>query len=90
MTLRPSVERDLKSLDRLLRRRMILGCRDIFDDWTIGKGLSGSLRGLRSHRVDDYRIVYKVKASNEVDFVDIGHRSEIYDRLEKRQKKSGR
>lgn len=86
MKLRPSAEKDLQCLDRILRRTLILGCRDIFDDWTIGKRLASPLHGLRSHRIDDYRIVYRVQASSEVDIIAIGHRNEIYERLEKKKK----
>jgi mRNA-degrading endonuclease RelE of RelBE toxin-antitoxin system len=79
--LRPSVEKDLERLDRTLRRKLIIACRDIFDDWTIGKLLGNSLRGLRSHRMDDYRIIYHVYGSSEIDIVAIGHRKDIYERL---------
>lgn len=86
MKLRPSAENDLQRLDRTLRRRLILGCRDVFDDWTIGKRLGSPLHGLRSHRIDEYRIIYRIHASSEVDIIAIGHRNEIYERMEKRKK----
>jgi mRNA-degrading endonuclease RelE of RelBE toxin-antitoxin system len=81
MRLRESVQRDLRRLDRILRRQLILGCHDVFDDWTIGKRLESPLHGLRSHRVGNYRIIYRVHASSEVDIIAIGHRSDIYERL---------
>lgn len=85
LNLRPSVEKDLGRLDRLLRRKLILACRDVFDDWTIGKQLRNPLHGLRSHRVDEYRIIYRVRASSEVDIVAIGHRKDIYERMTRRK-----
>jgi len=89
MRLRSSAERDLQRLDRELRRRLILGCRDVFDDWTIGKRLSSPLQGLRSHRIGEYRIIYRIRASSEIDLIALGHRKDIYERMEKR-KRSGR
>ncbi|MBI1812270.1 type II toxin-antitoxin system RelE/ParE family toxin [Candidatus Peregrinibacteria bacterium] len=86
MKLRPSVENDLRRLDRMLRRKLILGCRDVFDDWTIGKRLGTPLHGLRSHRVNEYRIIYKIHASSEIDIIATGHRNEIYERMEERKK----
>ncbi len=86
MKLRSSVVKDLQNVERMLRRRLILGCRDIFDDWTIGKRLESPLAGLRSHRVDEYRIIYRVQASSEIDIIAIGHRGDIYERIEQRKK----
>ncbi len=86
MKLRLSVEKDVQHLDRMIRRRLILGCREVFDDWTVGKRLATPLQGLRSHRVEDYRIIYSVQASSEVDIIAIGHCSDIYERMEKRKK----
>ena len=83
MAFRSSAVTDLNRIDRSLRKGLLQGCRDIFDDWTIGKRLSGKLAGLRAHRISDYRILYKVQASVRVEIVAIGHREEIYDRMEK-------
>ncbi|MEK7218520.1 MAG: type II toxin-antitoxin system RelE/ParE family toxin [Patescibacteria group bacterium] len=85
LRLRASVESDLKRWDRTVRRRLILGCQEVFDDWTIGKRLSSPLQGLRAHRVGEYRILYRVRASSDVDIIAIGHRSDIYERMEKRK-----
>lgn len=85
MKLRPSAENDLKQLDPIVRRKLILGCRDVFDDWTIGKHLGRKLHGLRSHRIDEYRIIYRVQSSSEVDIIAIGHRRDIYERMKKRR-----
>lgn len=86
MKLRSSVERDLERLDYIIRRQLILGCKELCDDWTIGKILSGPLKGLRAHRVGTYRILYRVRASSEVDIVTIGHRREIYERVGKQKR----
>lgn len=47
-----------------------------------GKPLRKSLHGLRSHRVGDYRIVFKIKAKT-VYVLAILHRSAIYKEMEK-------
>lgn len=44
-----------------------------------GKKLTGPLKGLRSLRVGDYRIIYKKEAQELVILViTIGHRKEVY------------
>jgi mRNA interferase RelE/StbE len=45
-----------------------------------GKPLRYSLKGLRSLRVDDYRVIYKVDESDtKVTIVKIAHRKEVYE-----------
>ena len=45
-----------------------------------GKPLRYSLRGLRSLRVDDYRVIYKVDENDtKVIIVKIAHRKEVYE-----------
>ncbi len=84
MAFRSSAVQDLDRIDRALRRDILQGCRDVFDDWTIGQRLSGKLNGLRSHRVGDYRILYQVKSGTSVEIAAIGHREEIYERMERK------
>lgn len=43
-----------------------------------GKPLRYSLRGCRSLRVGDYRVIYKIE-SNVVLIIKIGHRREVYE-----------
>ena len=83
MSFRSSAVNDLDRIDRSLRRGLLQGCRDVFDDWTIGKRLSGKLAGLRSHRIGDHRILYRVQESARVEIVAVGHREEIYERAER-------
>mgnify|MGYP002623967895 CR=1 FL=1 len=50
------------------------------DPIAFGKPLRYSLKGLRSLRVDDYRIIYKVDESDlKVIIVKIAHRKEVYE-----------
>ena len=73
-------ECDLAKLPRSVRRALLLGCQEIFDDWAIGKPLSRTLTGYRMHRVGVYRIIYTVRGSSSIEIVAIGHRKDIYDR----------
>ncbi len=84
MAFRASAEHDLAKLPRPLRRAILIGCREIFDDWAIGKPLVGPLAGYRMHRVGLYRIIYAVRESTQVEIVAIGHRKDIYERAERR------
>jgi mRNA-degrading endonuclease RelE of RelBE toxin-antitoxin system len=84
MAFRSTAKNELDRLPRALRRMLIAGCGEVFDDWAIGKLLSGRLSGFRVHRVGTYRILYEVKQSSNVEIVAIGHRSEIYERMKGR------
>lgn len=81
MTFWDVAERDLNKLPRALRKTLLLECRDIFDDWGIGKVLTGPLEGYRMHRVGVYRILYTVKESSHIEIVAVGHRKNIYERV---------
>ncbi|MBI5794634.1 type II toxin-antitoxin system RelE/ParE family toxin [Candidatus Uhrbacteria bacterium] len=79
MAFRSSAERDLARLARPLRRTILGACRDIFDDWAIGKSLTGPLAGYRMYRMGVYRIIYAVRGSSSIEIVAIGHRKDIYE-----------
>jgi hypothetical protein len=50
-----------------------------------GKPLQLTLKGLRSWRTGDFRIVYRiVEQTIEILVVAVGHRREVYDRLRER------
>lgn len=84
MAFRSSAEKDLNVLPRELRKALLDCCNEVFDDWGIGKPLTGRLAGFRMHRVGVYRIIYEVKKSSQVEIVAIGHRRDIYERATKR------
>jgi mRNA interferase RelE/StbE len=47
-----------------------------------GKPLQLTLKGLRSWRTGDYRIIYRIMGDRiEILIIAIGHRRDIYDRL---------
>lgn len=57
----------------------------LVEDPARGKPLQLALKGLRSWRTGDYRIVYRVVAERiEIVAVAVGHRREVYDRLRER------
>lgn len=85
MAFRSSAERDLARLSRPLRRTILSACREVFDDWAIGKPLLEPLSGYRMHRVGVYRIIYAVRESSSIEIVAIGHRKDIYERATKRK-----
>ncbi len=82
---RASAEKELDRLPRALRKMLLACCKEVFDDWAIGKTLSGSLSGFRVHgstslttsRTGMYRIIYEVKESSHIEIVAIGHRRDI-------------
>ncbi len=50
----------------------------VVDPYLFGKPLKGSLKGLRSLRIGDYRVIYKI-GEKTVYVVAIGHRSNCYE-----------
>jgi mRNA interferase RelE/StbE len=80
----PRVEKDLKAIDRPVRRE-ILDYTDTRiavneDPRHFGKPLRHELRGLWRHRVRDYRIICDIREQTRVVFVlAIKHRSTAYD-----------
>lgn len=45
----------------------------------IGKQLTGTLKGLRSLRIGDYRVIYKKEIENLIILIlAVGHRKNIY------------
>lgn len=78
MAFRSSAECDLARIARPLRRTILAACREVFDDWAIGKPLTGPLSGFRMHRTGVYRILYAVRESSSIEIVAIGHRKDIY------------
>ena len=79
-----SAARAVKMLDPAVRRRMLAALRKLRADPERGKPLQLVLKGLRSWRTGDYRIVYRVIESRiEILVVAVGHRRDVYARLKK-------
>lgn len=76
-----------------IRRLDIFWRREILDAVTkklttrpeiFGKPLRESLKGWRSLRVGDYRVVYEIRSFRTVYILGIVHRSEVYDEIARR------
>ncbi len=79
-----SAGRAIKRLDPAVRRRILAALQRLREEPERGKPLQMTLRGLRSWRTGNYRVVYRVIESRiEILVVTIGHRREIYERLRK-------
>ena len=76
----------VKSLEKIARGNFRLArliedhVKKIPDAYRRDKMLSGELKGLRRHRVGDYRILYTIEQQEVQVFliVDIAHRREVY------------
>lgn len=78
----PLVERTIRILPPSLKSQIRAGLEAIQEDPHIGKPLKDELRGLWSYRVSRYRIVYRIDHRViEVQVVDLGPRTIIYDRI---------
>ena len=70
----------LKKCHPLIKSHIRSGLQSILDNPHIGKALKDELRGLRSHRVKRYRIIYRVNAERQhIEIVTSGPRSIIYE-----------
>ena len=80
-----SAARTIKRLDPAVRRRVLAALQRLRDDPERGKPLQLALRGLRSWRTRDHRIVYRIIESRiEILVVAVGHRRDVYERLKKK------
>ncbi len=79
------IKNDLSSIGTSDRKRIkaLIETKLLIDPIRFGKPLQHSLRGLRSFRVEDYRVVFAI-INNEIFIVLIAHRSVVYKKAEKR------
>lgn len=77
----------IRKLDPPVRRQVKAAVERLAEDPSRGKPLQLTLRGLRTWRTGEWRIVYQVDNERVVVLViAVGHRREVYDRLRDRLK----
>lgn len=80
-----SAARSVRKLDPEIRRRVRAGLAILAEEPERGKPLQLTLKGLRSWRTGDFRIVYRiVERRIEILVVAVGHRRDVYSRLRDR------
>lgn len=82
----PSAARAIRKLDPQIQRRVRAALLALVEEPERGKPLLMTLRGLRSLRTGDYRIIYRLQERLlEILVVAVGHRREVYERLRRRE-----
>jgi len=82
-----SAARAIGRLDPQTRSRVRAAVERLIEDPTRGKPLQLTLRGLRSWRTGDWRIIYRATLEKlEILVIAIGHRRDVYDRLREKLK----
>ena len=77
----------LRSLDPQVRSRVRKAVETLREDPLRGKPLQFELKGLRSWRTGDYRIVYAVQNQVlRILIVAVGHRREVYQQIWSRRR----
>jgi mRNA interferase RelE/StbE len=72
----------IRHLDPSIREKVRLAVSQLADDPLRGKALTFSLKGLRSWRTGDWRIVYKTEQHRvTVIVVTVGHRRDVYEKV---------
>lgn len=81
----PDVTEDIGKIDERLRKRIktAIENRLVTSPHLYGEPLRKTLKGYWKLRVGDYRVVYKITAS-EVRILGIIHRKMVYEKIEKR------
>lgn len=75
----PPAERFIKQLGKEEQKKLLSAIEQLSTSPHQGKELVGRLSGLRSVRIDMYRIIYKVEDTQLLVFVlRAGHRGNIY------------
>lgn len=74
------VKNDIRKLSLPVRKRIkkAIDKKLMINPIGFGKPFRNSLKGLRRLRIDDYRVIYKIRDNNQVEIVRIAHRKEAY------------
>ena len=71
----------IRKLDPGTRNKVRAAVEELSKDPLQGKPLSFTLKGLRSWRTGDWRIIYKAEAARVLVVVTVGHRRDVYERV---------
>jgi len=83
----PTATKAIRKLDPGTRIQVRRAIERLVEDPERGKPLQLTLKGLRSWRTGEWRIVYRSRNNQlEILIVAVGHRREVYDRLRERLK----
>ncbi len=73
-------DRDFSRLERALQDRVVESLRELNQNPHAGKLLKGKLKGLRSWRVGEYRILYQIQEEKLLIFaISVSRRKHVYD-----------
>jgi mRNA interferase RelE/StbE len=77
-----SAAKSIRKLDPAARKRVRAAVEALATEPARGKPLRLTLRGLRSWRAGDFRIIYRIHSERiEILVLAVGHRREVYDRI---------
>lgn len=72
-----------------LKRKIRASLEILLSEPSSGKALMEELSGLRSLRVSSFRIIYRIKESEQIELVTIGPRERIYEETFRLIQKAG-
>lgn len=80
LVLTPRAARNIERLDQHVRKQVARRINLLAEGPRLGKPLKGRLRGKRSLRAGNYRVIYSLDtAQHKIIIERVGHRREIYD-----------
>jgi len=82
-----SAAKAIRGLDPQVQKKVLAAIKKLTDDPTRGKPLQLTLRGLRSWRTGDWRVIYRATREYlEILVIAVGHRRDVYDRIREKLK----
>ncbi|MDA1107914.1 MAG: type II toxin-antitoxin system RelE/ParE family toxin [Proteobacteria bacterium] len=73
------VARLIRGLHPHLKKKLKASLQTILSDPRSGKALKEELAGLRSFRVSRFRIIYRVRGTQQIEIIAVGPRERIYE-----------
>lgn len=83
LKIKPSAQKIFEKLDKFIQKRIAayLYNKVVKNPRKLGKALSANYAGYWHYRIGDYRVICEIKDKELIIFVlEIGHRSEIYEK----------